>query len=112
MKSKGALFEAIDWGIFSIGGVIASFLLPANIIITLVLQKPIPNGLLASFPVIPLTNLYLFLVLGGAAWHAIHRIRFILFGFGLSHYRSVVTVITSIVLALILGWAFQVLLLI
>lgn len=109
MKSKGALFEAIDWGIFSIGGVIASFLLPANIVISLVLLKPIPNGLLASFPVIPLTNLYLFLVLGGAAWHAIHRIRFILFGFGLSHHRGIVTAITTLALALILAWAFEVL---
>ncbi len=107
MKSKEAFFEAIDWGVFSVGGIIASFLLPANIIITLILQKPVPNGLLASFPL--LTNLYLFLLLGGAAWHAMNRIRHILFGLGLSHYRRPVTALTTIALALILGWAFQVL---
>ncbi len=96
----------LDWALFSFGGVLTSFLLPATIVITLILQRPLPGGLLNSFPVLPLANLYLFVFLGAAAWHAMHRIRFILFGFGLSHYRRGVTALTTVSLALILVWAF------
>ncbi len=106
LKSKQALFEAFDWGIFSIGSIIAAFLLPANIVVTLLLQQPIPTGPLASLP--SLSKLYLFLLLVGAAWHAIHRIRFVLYGFGLSRYRRGVTAATIIALALIIVFAFEV----
>ena len=105
-KSKQTLFEAIDWGIFSIGGIIAAFLLPANIVVTLLLQQPIPNGPLATLPV--LSKLYLFLLLVGAAWHAMHRIRFVLYGFGLSHYRRGVTAASMVALALIIVFALEV----
>jgi len=102
VKSKEALFESLDWALFSYGIIVSAFLLPATIVVTLILQQPIPNGPLAAFPVIPLARIYLFLLLGGAAWHAIHRIRFILFGFGLSRYRRSVTVATAVGLALVL----------
>ena len=106
MKSKQSLFEAIDWGIFSIGGILAAFLLPASVVVTLLLQQPIPRGFLATFPA--LTKLYLFIIIAGAAWHAMHRIRFILYGFGLSRYRRIVTVATVVVLALIVLFAIEV----
>ncbi len=105
--TKQALFEALDWAIFSVGGILTSFLLPATIVVTLILQRPLPDGLLNSFPALPLANLYLFVLLGAAAWHAMHRIRFIIFGFGLSRYRRGVTVLTTVALALILVWAFR-----
>ncbi len=107
MLTKQALFEALDWALFSVGGILTSFLLPATIVITLILQRPLPDGLLNSFPSLPLANLYLFVLLGVAAWHAMHRIRFIILGFGLSSYRRGVTVLTTLALALILVWAFR-----
>ena len=106
LKSKQALFEALDWGIFSIGGIIAAFLLPATIVVTLLIQQPIPKGPLANIPA--LSKLYLFLFLVGAAWHAMHRIRFVLYGLGLSRYRRGVTVATMVALALIIVFALEV----
>lgn len=102
MKSKQALFEALDWGLFSFGMIVSAFLLPANIAITLFLQHPLPAGVLSSFALIPLVKLYLFLLLGGASWAAVHRIRFILFGLGLSDYRKGVTVLLMTGLGFIL----------
>lgn len=107
MLPKQTLFEVLDWVLFSFGGILTSFLLPGTIVITLILQRPLPDGLLDSFPVLPLGNVYLFVLLGAASWHAMHRIRFILFGFGLSHYRRSVTALTTVALALILVWAFE-----
>ena len=109
MKSKQALFEALDWGIFSVGGIITAFLLPATIVITLFLQQPVPRGALASFSTIPLAKLYLFIFLVGSTWHAMHRVRFILFGFGLSRHRKAVTTFVIIVLALVSALAFEIL---
>ena len=74
--------------------------------VTLLLQQPIPRGLLATLPI--LLKLYLFLLLVGAAWHAMHRIRFVLYGFGLSRYRRGVTVATMVALALIIVFALEV----
>ena len=53
-------------------------------------------------------KLYLFLLLVGAAWHAMHRIRFVLYGFGLSRYRRGVTAATMVALALIIVFALEV----
>jgi len=75
-------------------------------VVTLLLQQPIPRGPLAALPA--LVKLYLFLLLVGAAWHAMHRIRFILYGFGLSRYRRGVTAATMVVLALIILFAVEV----
>jgi fumarate reductase subunit D len=102
MKSKQALFESLDWALFSYGIIVSAFLLPATILVTLILQQPLPNGPLSAFPVIPLTRVYLFLLLGGAAWHAVHRIRFVLFGLGLSRHRRSVTAVTTAGLVLAL----------
>ena len=102
MKSKQALFEALDWALFSFGGIVTAFLLPSSIVLTLFLLKPVPTGLLNILPPIPVAKLYLFLLLGSAAWHALHRIRFILFGLGLSEYRRGVTALTTLMLSLVL----------
>jgi len=102
MRSKQSIFESLDWAIFSYGMIVSAFLLPANIVVTLILQQPVPKGILASFPLIPLAKIYLFLLLGGAAWHAVHRIRFVIFGLGLSHYRRGVTALATIGLAFVL----------
>ena len=102
MKSKQTLFEALDWGIFSIGGIIAAFLLPANIVVTLLLQQPIPNGPLATLPV--LSKLYLFLNI--VQWPADGR--FVLYGLGLSRYRRGVTAASMVALALIIVFALEV----
>jgi fumarate reductase subunit D len=109
LVSGEALFEAADWSLFTFGAFVAAFILPAQIIITLILRDVVPRGVLASFPLIPLAKLYLFLVLGVAAWHGMHRIRFVLFDVGLSHHRRPITAIAIVVLVAILVWAFIVL---
>jgi len=98
--NKQTLFEALDWALFSVGGILTAFLLPSTIFVTLLLRVPIPEGPISSFWVVPVAKIYLFFLLVGASWHAMHRIRFILFGFGLSRYRRGVTVLTTLALAL------------
>jgi len=100
---KQALFEAVDWALFSFGGILTAFLLPSTILVTLILHQPVPGGPISSFWIIPVAKLYLFFLLGGASWHALHRIRFILFGFGLSRYRRGVTAVTTGALALMIA---------
>ncbi len=106
MTSKQAVYETLDWGVFFVGGVIAAFLLPVQIVITLLLHEPVPGALLASPFITSLAKFYLFVVLGGATWHGIHRIRFILYDLGLSHHKRVVTVLVSLMMVGILIWAF------
>lgn len=74
--------------------------------VTLLLQQPIPKGPLATLPA--LSKVYLFILLVGVAWHAMHRIRFVLFGFGLSRYRRGVTAASMVALALIIVFALEV----
>lgn len=104
MKSKETLFEVLDWSLFSFGGVVAAFLLPSSVVITLWLQKPIPVGLLNVLQPLPIAKLYLLVLLGGSAWHAMHRVRFVLYGLGLAEYRRPVAVVTTSVLGLIIIW--------
>jgi fumarate reductase subunit D len=114
MPTRQQAFEAIDWLLFSAGGMISAFLLPAHILVALVmaplgLSEAVPPGLVGAPTLIPpiLVRLYLFIVLGGAAWHALHRIRFMLMGLGLAHHRSLVTAVVLLVLAVILAITFD-----
>lgn len=109
MASKEMIFEAIDWAIFSVGGTIAAFLLPIHIIMTNLVgplglggTDPIVyTGLASSLPPF-LVKLYFFFVLGAAAWHGVHRVRFVLYEFGLSKHRAVVWAFSSSLLAAVL----------
>ena len=79
------------------------------------------RGLVSQFATVPFVGLSItllafslyhsvtwFLLLVGAAWHAMHRIRFVLYGFGLSHYRRGVTAASMVALALIIVFALEV----
>jgi len=107
---KADRLEAIDWTLFSLGGLAATFLLPAHIVATNIAS---PLGLLGSEVVAydaiaaklanPLVKLYFLAVLGGAVLHAQHRIRFLLYDLGLVKHRRAVN--AFIVLLLILSLA-------
>jgi fumarate reductase subunit D len=116
VPSRHQAFEAIDWLLFAAGGTLSAFLLPAHILVTVVLaplgfSQAVPPGLLGVHTLIPpiLVRVYLFIVLGGAAWHAMHRIRFMLMGLGMAHHRSLLAGLVILVLTVILAIAFDLL---
>jgi fumarate reductase subunit D len=106
--SKIAWIEAVDWLIFSVGGFIAAFLLPIHIIYTnLAGLAPIPG--ISSYDVLASRlskiewQVYFFLIYGGIAWFALHRIRFVLIGVGLVRIRRGVTIASFVALVILLG---------
>jgi fumarate reductase subunit D len=116
VPSRHQAFEAIDWLLFAAGGTLSAFLLPAHILVTVVLaplglSQAVPPGLLGAHTLIPpiFVRVYLFIVLGGAAWHAMHRIRFMLMGLGMAHHRSLLAGLVILVLTVILAIAFDLL---
>ena len=108
---KASRFEAIDWILFSIGGLAATFLIPAHIIATNIVS---PLGLLGREVVAydaiatklanPLVKLYFLAVLGGAVLHAQHRIRFLLYDLGLVKYRRTINALIALLLVLSLAF--------
>lgn len=105
---KAALVEIVDWAIFTGGAFIAALVLPAHIIMTNIASPiGISNVSLGYDAIVvrlsnPLIRLYLFVVLGGTIWFCMHRIRFILYGIGLSKHRNEVTYVTFLALVVML----------
>lgn len=106
--NRGALLEALDWALFTGGGFLAAFLLPAHIIATNIAGPIGLSEISLSYDIMilrlanPLTRLYFFLVLGGTIWFCINRIRHVLYDIGLSRHKSKVTLMTSLALAILL----------
>lgn len=106
--SKAAWVEAVDWLIFSVGGFIAAFLLPIHIVYTnLVGVAPITG--VSSYEILASRlnkiewQVYFFLIDGGIAWFAMHRIRFVLIGLGLVRIRREITIASFTALVILLG---------
>ncbi|HLB66918.1 MAG TPA: fumarate reductase subunit FrdD [Thermoplasmata archaeon] len=94
--------DAIDkvtpmtWGLFSLGGFIVALLLPVFIVM---------NGLaysfgFASFDTVdydatltwignPLAKIFIVVLVGGSLFHAMHRIKYILYDFGAHRHKAV-----------------------
>jgi fumarate reductase subunit D len=90
---KVARLHAILWGVFSLGGMIAAFLLPVMIYMTAIAYPydlwPFNTTKDASFLVTGhlLGALFVFVTLGGSLFHGIFRFQSVLTEVGLAKYR-------------------------
>lgn len=89
--------EPFWWGLFSIGGVVAAFLVPVHLVLH---GLAIPLGWIAVSParmqVIvghPLIKLYLLVLIALPLYHWAHRFRFILEDVGLHGFRAPIAVL-------------------
>lgn len=106
--NREALMEAFDWALFTGGGFLAAFFIPAHIVMTNIAGPVGFSKISLDYSTMivrlnnPLIRLYLFLVLGSSIWFCMNRIRHVLYGIGLSGHRNEVTVITFVALAILL----------
>jgi fumarate reductase subunit D len=89
--------EPFWWGLFSVGGVVAAFLVPAHLIVH---GLAIPLGWTSSNPARlaalvghPLVKIYLFVLIALPLYHWAHRFRFILEDLGLHGLRAPIAVL-------------------
>ena len=90
--------EPFWWGLFSVGGVVAAFLVPAHLFIH---GLAIPLGWTSSNPARlaaivahPLVKIYLFVLIALPLYHWAHRFRFILEDLGLRGLRAPLAVLS------------------
>ena len=102
-------FEAIDWVLFATGGIVAALILPIHVIATNILPAfNIAPTIFTQYQQTvtklanPLIKLYLVVVLSLTTWHAIHRVRFILYDVGLVKHREAVTQVSFVTLGAII----------
>lgn len=101
---KVARLHAILWGIFSLGGMIAAFLLPVMIYMTAIAYPfglwPFNAARDASFLVTGhlLGALFVFVTVGGSLFHGIFRFQSVLTEVGLARYRKALEGIGYIVI--------------
>ena len=89
--------EPFWWTLFSVGGVVAAFLVPVHLV---VFGLAIPLGcvtvshakMLALISQ-PLVKVYLFVLIALPLYHCFHRLRFILEDLGLHGYRAPLAVL-------------------
>ncbi len=102
-------FEAIDWALFSAGGIVAALILPIHIIATNLLPAfPLAPTVFTQYGQVatkiaePLISLYMIAVLSLVAWHSMHRVRYILYDLGLAKHRETVTQVSFVTLGAII----------
>jgi fumarate reductase subunit D len=90
---KIARLHALLWGVFSLGGMIAAFLLPVTIYLMAIAYPynlwPFNNGQDAGFLVTGhlLGALFIFVTIGGTLYHGVFRFQSVLLEVGLQKYR-------------------------
>ena len=89
--------EPFWWGLFSVGGVVAAFLVPIHLFLHgLAIPLgwiPVRHGRLLGLVGQPLIKLYLFVLIALPLYHAAHRLRFILEDVGLHGWRAPLAVL-------------------
>ncbi|HXJ81682.1 MAG TPA: fumarate reductase subunit FrdD [Candidatus Methylomirabilis sp.] len=92
MTSHNKTTEPFWWGLFSVGGVVAAFLVPIHLILN---GLAIPLGWISVSPASmaalvrhPLVKIYLFVLIALPLYHWAHRFRFILEDLGLHGMRT------------------------
>jgi fumarate reductase subunit D len=101
---KVARLHALLWGIFSLGGMIAAFLLPVMIYMTAIAYPfalwPFNGTKDASFLVTGhlLGALFVFVTVGGSLYHGIFRFQSVLTEVGLLKYRRALEAIGYLVI--------------
>jgi fumarate reductase subunit D len=86
--------EPLWWSLFSAGGVVAAFFLPATILLT---ALAVPLGWIDGEQLYvlaqhPLVRLYLFVLISLPLFHAAHRLRHLVLDLGLTHAKRPVAI--------------------
>ncbi len=89
--------EPFWWILFSVGGVVAAFLVPVHMVIHgLAIPLgwiPVSHGRMLGLVANPLVKLYLFILIALPLYHWAHRFRFILEDLGLHGFRTLLAVL-------------------
>ncbi len=110
---KVARLHALLWGIFSLGGMIAAFLLPVLIYLTAIAYPynlwPFDSGKNAGFLITghTLGALFVFVTVSGSLYHGIFRFQSVLTEVGLQKYRRALEAIGYLIIfagIIILGY--------
>ena len=90
--------EPFWWGLFSVGGVVAAFLVPVHLFLH---SLAVPLGWISLDPARmqalvgqPLIKVYLFVLIALPLYHWAHRFRFILEDVGLHGFRTPIAVLS------------------
>lgn len=82
--------SAFFWSLFSVGAFVVALLLPLHILffhfgplLGLTEADPLTEGYLRSWLSSPVVQIYILVLVGGALFHAAHRLKYVLFDLGL-----------------------------
>jgi fumarate reductase subunit D len=118
-KPSQLRLEPLLWILFSAGGVVAAFLIPAHLFvqglaIPLGWSKTTDYETAKAFVAHPLVRLYLFVLCSVPLFHAAHRIRYTLYdGLQIKHLNEVIAVcsyggaVVGTLVAAHLLWSFR-----
>ena len=86
--------EPIWWSLFSAGGVVTAFFIPVTIVLTSIV---VPAGWIGAeglhqLVVLPLTRLYLFVLISLSLFHWAHRFRYALVDLGLRNLAGILAI--------------------
>ena len=101
---KADKIHALLWGIFSVGGFIAAFLLPILIYINNIAYPlglwPVANSILIKivFMVSLLSALFIFVTIGGSLFHGIFRFKTTLPELGLRRASSIISAVGYLII--------------
>jgi len=89
--------EPFWWGLFSMGGVAAAFLVPIHLLVHGLAVPlgwiPLEHARMAALAGHPLVKVYLFVLIALPLFHCFHRLRFILEDVGLHQFRAPIAVL-------------------
>lgn len=95
--APGKTIEPFWWSLFSVGGVVAAFLVPVHLFLH---GLAIPLGWvsvtharLLALVGQPLIKVYLFVLIALPLYHCFHRLRFVLEDLGLHRFRAPIAVL-------------------
>ena len=86
--------EPIGWSLFSAGGMATAFFVPVTIVLTSML---VPSGWIGAeglrqLVVLPVTRLYLFVLISLSLFHWAHRFRYVLVDLGLRNLAGILAI--------------------
>lgn len=87
----------VFWGLFSLGGFVVALLLPIFIIMNnlayafaFVPADAITYSGTLAWIASPIAKLVLVVIVGGSLFHAMHRIKYVLYDFGAARHKAVI----------------------
>jgi len=90
--------EPFWWSLFSVGGVVAAFLVPVHLFVHGLAAPlgwiPLGHGSLLALVTQPLVKVYLFVLIALPLYHWAHRFRFILEDVGLHGFRTPIAILS------------------